>query len=133
MNPTSVRTTGRSVWAVLGLGILLIATAAAFFATTGSATAATRHASCHGQRATIVGTAGANKIHGTAHRDIIQAKGGNDDIEGRGGNDLICGGRGHDELEGGRGNDNLFGGVGRDECEGGPGRDRTHSCRVDAD
>lgn len=78
---------------------------------------------CRGQIATIVGTSGANEIHGTAHRDVILGRGGNDDIEARGGNDLVCGGRGNDEMEGNRGNDRLIGGRGFDEAEGGRGND----------
>lgn len=78
---------------------------------------------CRGQAATIVGTSGANEIHGTAHRDVILGLGGNDDIEARGGNDLVCGGRGNDDMEGNRGNDRLIGNRGFDEAEGGPGND----------
>jgi Ca2+-binding RTX toxin-like protein len=64
---------------------------------------------CHGVRATIVGTRHADVIRGTRHRDVIVAGRGNDVVKGRGGNDLICGGPGADRLEGGAGQDHLLG------------------------
>ena len=91
---------------------------------------------CHGQRATIVGTAHGDVLNGTAGRDVIAGLGGNDTINGRGGNDVICGGRGADSLSGGRGNDKLYGGLDEltlneegeeervgDTLRGGPGDD----------
>jgi len=127
LHPTARRTLG-----ALSACLFLLA-AMLSFPGAGTSAPAARAATCHGLRATIVGTAGPNEIHGTAHRDIIQARGGNDDVEARGGNDVVCGGRGNDEIEGNRGNDILFGDQGRDECDGGPGRDSLHSCRVDLD
>ena len=64
---------------------------------------------CHGVKATIVGTPHRDKIVGTSHRDVIVAGRGDDVVDGRGGNDLICGGPGADRLEGGPGRDRLFG------------------------
>lgn len=78
---------------------------------------------CGGRVATIVGTAGPDRLHGTSGPDVIVGRAGHDEIEGRGGNDVICGNRGNDELEGNRGRDRLYGGRGHDEAEGGPGRD----------
>lgn len=76
---------------------------------------------CRGQRATIVGTPGADVIRGTRGDDVIVARNGNDIIRGRGGNDIICAGKGRDTI---------FGGPGRDFCDGGPGRDTMRSCEV---
>ena len=72
---------------------------------------------CRGRAATIVGTAGKDRIRGTAKADVIVALGGNDVVKGRGGNDVICGGGGKDKL---------LGGAGRDVLVGGPGKDVTH-------
>jgi Ca2+-binding RTX toxin-like protein len=91
--------------------------------------------SCHGQRATIVGTAGNDRITGTAQADVIVALGGDDVVTGGGGDDLVCAGDGADRLAGGPGDDRLFGqrdGIGTDrggsyrvpdELTGGPGDD----------
>ncbi|MDP9295320.1 MAG: hypothetical protein M3O88_01320, partial [Actinomycetota bacterium] len=54
------------------------------------------HATCNGQRATIVGTQGSDKIHGTNHGDVIVALGGNDVVKAGGGKDLVCAGDGAD-------------------------------------
>ena len=78
---------------------------------------------CAGRTASIVGTAGPDRLHGSPGPDVIVGRGGHDHIEGRGGNDVVCGNLGDDELEGGRGNDRLYGGRGHDEAEGGPGSD----------
>jgi Ca2+-binding RTX toxin-like protein len=67
---------------------------------------------CHGRRAKIVGTEGADVIHGTPGRDVIWGGGGDDAIFGLLGNDLICGGAGADLIHGGRGNDLIDGGAG---------------------
>ena len=92
---------------------------------------------CHGVKATIVGTHSSDVIHGTAGRDVIDGQGGNDTIYGRGGNDLVCGGYGADHLYGGTGRDGLYGGKDflhsadedgmerlGDTVNGGPGSDR---------
>ena len=81
-------------------------------------------ATCHGKRATIVGTAGRDRIRGTRRADVIVALGGNDTVLARGGNDLVCGGAGNDRLNGGAGRDRLLGERGRDVLTGGRGRDR---------
>ncbi len=97
---------------------------------------------CMGQRATIVGTEGDDRIEGTWHSDVIAARGGWDYVKGGQGDDLIClgpggrfrerdqavgdkgrdrllGGAGQDSLSGGKGKDILWGGVGHDRAEGG--------------
>lgn len=70
---------------------------------------------CHGVRATIVGTERADRLRGTAGRDVIVAGGGHDRIDAGAGDDLVCGGGG-DDL--------IYGGGGRDFCSSGAGRDR---------
>ncbi len=69
---------------------------------------------CHGSRATIVGTDRDDVIVGTEGDDIIVGRGGDDRIAGRGGDDLICGGDGDDIIAGGPGRDGLHGDAGRD-------------------
>jgi Ca2+-binding RTX toxin-like protein len=79
---------------------------------------------CNGVAATIVGTAGRDRIRGTNGRDVIVALGGKDKISGRGGNDLICAGNGDDKVDAGGGDDVVFGESGRDHLRGGNGDDR---------
>ena len=79
---------------------------------------------CRGQRATIAGTNGRDKITGTPRRDVIAAGAGPDRVRGLRGNDLICGQGGRDRLFGGPGRDTLLGGNGNDFLAGGKGRDR---------
>ena len=70
---------------------------------------------CAGFKATIVGTAAANRINGTAGRDVIVARGGNDVVNGRGGLDIVCGGAGNDTIVSGAGTGGLlYGEDGRD-------------------
>lgn len=64
---------------------------------------------CQGMRATMVGTANAERLVGTPQRDVIVGRGGDDVINGRGGDDVICGGSGADTLHGGVGDDRLYG------------------------
>jgi Ca2+-binding RTX toxin-like protein len=71
--------------------------------------------SCHGRKATIVGTDGNDVLHGTPGRDVIWGGKGDDVIYGSLGNDLICGGPGADVIHGGRGNDTVDGGAGSDD------------------
>ena len=92
------------------LAVFLVAVAAAP-ARADAATAAT----CFGQRATIVGTQGADTLRGTARRDVVAGLAGNDTIRGLAGNDVLCGGAGDDVIDGG---------VGRDRVDGGPGANR---------
>jgi hypothetical protein len=89
-------------------------------------------ATCHGVRATIIGSSRADRLTGTVGRDVIVGLGRRDVIDGGRGNDLICGGSGadvifggagNDVLSGGRGNDFMAGEVGKDRLNGGPGRD----------
>ena len=72
--------------------------------------------SCLGKAATIVGTAGKDKLKGTAKADVIVALAGNDSIKGLGGNDRVCGGDGNDVAHGGPGDDRLDGGGGSDKA-----------------
>ncbi len=97
-------------------------------------------ATCKGQQATIVGTAGNDLRSGTPARDVIVGLGGNDRLSGLAGRDLICGGSGKDTLGGGKGKDKLYGeagkdklkgGGGKDLCRGGEGRDTASKCEVE--
>lgn len=94
--------------------VLLVVPASAQVA---GASASARGASCHGERATIVGHGGHDRLTGTSHRDVIAGLGGNDRIDGLGGDDVICGGGDADRIAGGAGDDLLFGGL--DLVEGG--------------
>lgn len=67
---------------------------------------------CHGRAATIIGTAGDDRLTGTSGADVIAGLGGDDNIKGGGGDDVICGGDGSDSLFGGRGDDRLAGDAG---------------------
>jgi|GEM_PF-1449058 len=67
----------------------------------------TDHSRCLGKKATIVGTAGRDKLIGTSHRDVIVALGGADEVRGMAGPDVICGGKGKDRLLGGAGKDEV--------------------------
>ena len=60
----------------IGGVVLLVATALAAGAQATAYAAATP--TCFGQKATIVGSSGSNRIHGTSGRDVIVAGGGND-------------------------------------------------------
>jgi uncharacterized delta-60 repeat protein len=84
----------------------------------------TKATTCAGKRATIVGTAKADRIRGTRKADVIVGLGGGDVIKGLAGNDMICGGPGNDRIYGGKGRDVLRGEAGRDRLVGGPGHDR---------
>ena len=85
---------------------------------------------CDGRAATIVGTAGPDRLVGTPGPDVIVAGGGDDLVVGMGGDDVICGGAGNDSLQGGEGNDRLFGQGGTDQCVGGPGVDVAATCEA---
>jgi hypothetical protein len=78
---------------------------------------------CLGQRATIVGTKGKDKLRGTSGPDVISGKRGNDTIIGLAGNDLLCGDKGTDRIKGGGGNDSARGGNGSDTISGSDGDD----------
>jgi len=78
-----------------------------------------------GSPATVVGTAGNDRLVGTSGDDVIAGLGGDDVIIGHGGNDVICGGEGNDVIDGGAGNDFLDGGVlGPDPAHAGIDHDR---------
>lgn len=94
------------------------ATAAALTISSGGAAPAP---TCAGKTATILGTAGPDRIVGTRGDDVIVGLDGNDRIQGGGGHDVICGGDGNDVLNGGAGADELHGSRGNDRLTGGPG------------
>jgi uncharacterized repeat protein (TIGR01451 family) len=103
-------------------------------ATTPKATGPT----CRRQRATVVGTVGADLLTGTGGRDVILARAGRDRVFTYGGRDLVCAGRGSDVIRSGArgdrvfsgpGADRLFGGGGGDELRGGGGPDRIRGGR----
>ncbi len=79
---------------------------------------------CLGQKATIVGTSGADVLNGTPGVDVIVGLAGRDRINGRGGNDLLCGGGGADTINGGAGRDRVKAGAGDDVVDGGGANDR---------
>ena len=79
---------------------------------------------CDGKTATIVGTAGKDRIKGTNKADVIVALGGDDVVKGLGGNDVVCAGDGNDKVYGGAGKDRLYGEAGKDRLVGGTGKDR---------
>ena len=95
----------------------------------GRLTAAPR---CGGRAATVVGTAGKDKLKGTKKSDVIVGLGGGDVLKGLGGGDFLCGGAGKDKLAGGKQKDRLVGGAGRDSCSGGAAKDRARSCERSA-
>jgi uncharacterized delta-60 repeat protein len=78
---------------------------------------------CGGKRATIIGSAGRDRLRGTKKADVIAGLGGNDTINGLAGNDIVCGSAGADKLTGGAGADRLLGDAGADILTGGAGAD----------
>jgi Ca2+-binding RTX toxin-like protein len=88
---------------------------------------------CHGRRAKIIGTDGADVLRGTPSRDVIWGGGGADEILGSLGNDLLCGGPGDDLIHGGRGNDTADGGAGTDRVVGDLGDDKVMGGTGNAD
>ncbi|ABD06346.1 VCBS [Rhodopseudomonas palustris HaA2] len=58
----------------------------------------------------LVGSTGADTIHGLDGDDLIRAGNGNDTVFGDAGDDILDGGTGFDVLTGGAGNDALLGG-----------------------
>jgi FG-GAP-like repeat/RTX calcium-binding nonapeptide repeat (4 copies) len=79
---------------------------------------------CAGKPATIIGTAGRDRLVGTQRRDVIAGLGGRDIVRAGKGDDIVCAGPGKDKVTGGAGNDKLFGGKGRDRLLGGKGKDK---------
>lgn len=105
---------------------LVVAALAAMTSVVATVAPANAAPSCHGHVATIVGTDGADVIHGTPHADVIVAGDGADVVYGEGGNDIICGGRGLIEYRHPPISDRIYGGPGDDIIDGGPGPDRLH-------
>ena len=71
----------------------------------------------------ILGTNGADALHGTSAIDLIRGLGGDDTASGGDGADLIYGGAGADSLWGEGGEDEIHGNLGEDKLFGGAGRD----------
>lgn len=87
------------------------------------ATAAAADPTCHGETATVVGTADDDELQGTKHRDVIVSLGGYDTIHALGGDDVICSGGKDDSVLAGAGDDTVSTGEGEDYLYGGAGRD----------
>lgn len=92
---------------------------------------------CAGERATMLGTFGADNLVGTGGDDVIVALAGDDTVDSRGGGDVVCAGGGNDTVTlaggndhglGGPGADALSGGAGIDVCNGGGGTDTATGC-----
>ena len=88
---------------------------------------------CHGKKATCVGTAEHDLILGSDQDDVIVAGPGNDAVHGDAGNDIICGGPGNDSLFGARGADIIYGGPGDDWLFGAPDPDELYGGPGDFD
>ena len=88
---------------------------------------------CHGKKATCVGTAGHDLILGSDQSDVIVAGGGNDAVHGDAGDDILCGGQGNDSLFGARGADIIYGGPGDDWLFGAPDPDELYGGPGDFD
>jgi Ca2+-binding RTX toxin-like protein len=86
---------------------------------------------CHGERATIVGTVREDSLRGTSKPDVIVARGGSDLVDGLGGDDMICGGAGGDSIDAGGGANVVYGGGGSDTVWTGTGDDALHGGRGD--
>ena len=78
---------------------------------------------CRGAIATMVGTAGNDRLIGTSHDDVIVARAGNDVVRSRGGDDKVCDNAGRDHVVLGAGDDQAGGGSGSDRLDGGKGDD----------
>ena len=89
----------------------------------GSATVAAERPDRAGNRCTIVGTSGPDRLVGTKRADVICGRGGDDTIIAKGGNDRVVAGQGDDLVRGGSGRDVLIGGSGRDDLSGDRGPD----------
>jgi len=82
-----------------------------------------RTSTCRGIQATVVGTAGADRLTGTPGPDVVAGLGGGDSIVGLTGSDLICAGGGNDRVAAGPAADRVFGGTGADRLLGRGGPD----------
>ena len=109
------------------LFLLLVAALALFVPAVGQAASGpamkAEAATCHGERATIVGTPGRDHIIGTGGKDVIKTFGRPDIIRARGGNDVICAGPGGDRIDDGSGDDRVFAQRGEDFLTRAPGND----------
>ncbi len=76
----------------------------------------------------IVGTGGADVLHGTPEADGILALNGADRIFAGAGDDAICASNGRDHVRAGKGDDFIDGGRGKDRCHGGQGVDTAKRC-----
>jgi uncharacterized repeat protein (TIGR01451 family) len=85
--------------------------------------AAAQAPSCRGTVATLVGTAGSDRLIGTEGPDVIVARAGNDTIFSFTGRDLICGNSGSDRVGAGPAADRVFAGAGTDRVKGRGGLD----------
>jgi Ca2+-binding RTX toxin-like protein len=65
----------------------------------------------------VVGTVGADVLHGNSADNRIEGLSGNDNLRGNGGNDLLSGSDGDDTLIGDAGADTLIGGAGIDTAD----------------
>jgi len=110
--------------------VLLLVTVASV-AGVATAPPALAGASCLGEPATIVGTAGPDELVGTPERDVIQAKNGDDEVRSLSGRDKVCLGAGDDTLLAGRGFDFGLGGGGDDLMKGGSQSDHFFGERGD--
>jgi len=131
--------------AMLGLGILLLASITSAFAATNSVPAthldedslaidanAIKPSRCASLNLTniafgtgtsandlLLGTAGNDNLSGDDGDDCIIGGGGNDMLDGKKGNDILLGGPGDDDLRGLQGDDILYGEEGDDTLNGG--------------
>jgi Ca2+-binding RTX toxin-like protein len=101
--------------------VVLVVTLLALLA--GGGAAQTAPPTCLGQRATIVGGPGPDKMQGTSGPDVMAGQGGDDAMDGGGGDDLICGNNNNDTIRGGTGNDRIDGGSDADTVNGDAGND----------
>jgi hypothetical protein len=102
--------------------IALLAYSAVAFGSEAKQSAASDYR-CRGAIATLVGTAGDDRLVGTPHDDVIVARGGDDLVLALGGDDKVCDNGGHDHVVLGSGDDEAGGGDGSDHIEGGSGDD----------
>ena len=93
------------------------------------ASAADAPPTCRGVPATIVGTAGADRLVGASGPGVIAALAGEDEVRGLGDDDLLCGGPGDDTVTGGPGDDRLVAGTGSDILYGDEGDDHLRAAR----
>ncbi len=74
----------------------------------------------------VLGTEGADALHGTNGLDVVLGLGGDDRIKAGGGGDRLIGGDGADRLRADAGADNLSGRRGDDRLDGGDGNDQLY-------